>query len=288
MDGQVLRLPVEAIEPDPGQPRRRCDPEGLRELARSIQRDGLQQFPVVRPKPGAPGRWVLVAGERRWRAARLAGLRELPCVVREVDAERAFELAVLENECRQGLDPLEQAEAFARLAARLGSLEAVAARVHKPVAYVEYRVRLLGLRPEYREALRQGLLSLPQAADLARVPAPAQPRVFALYRRGVDPNRVARLISALVEAETQPELPVDPGEARRAADRLGPILERVAAELGRCWDRRELELLGWALEGPIDRHLALVGALIAQLRQLQEALRRAQGRRAVRHGEEVG
>lgn len=280
---RVERLPVGAIEPDPGQPRKVFDPDALRELALSIQKDGLQQYPVVRPNPGEPGRWVLVMGERRWRAAQLAGLTHMPCIVREIqDDEQAFELAVMENELREGLDPIEQAEAYGRLLKRLGSLEAVASRMKKSVAYVEYRVRLLNLRPEYREALRKGILSLPQACDLARVPAESQPRIFAMYRRGADSNEVARVITALLESHEQPELPEVAGEATAAANRLGKVLEEVAARLGRCWSRKDLEVLGWALEGPIDRNLEMVGLLIKQLGQLQDALRRAKARRAVR------
>lgn len=284
-DEAVVRLPVGAIEREARQPRQVFDEMALAALAASIRKDGLQQFPVVRPKPDSPGRYVLIAGERRWRAALLAGLAEIPCVVKDVDEERAFELAMIENLLRENLDALEEAEAFSRLNERLGSLEAVAARLKKTVAYVEYRLRLLSLRPEFRDALRRGILTLPQACDLARVPSPRQPEVFRLYARGTGANEVARVITAMLEAEQQPALPVELSEGRRVAGRLGKVLGEIAAQIGRCYSRKNLELLGWVLDGSVDRNLEILGLIVKQLRQLEEQLRKARARRQVRQSE---
>src|SRR4029434_5536780 len=97
------------------------------------------------------------AGERRWRACQLAGLTEIPCVVRDVDEARTFELAIIENVLRENLRPLKEAEAYGRLMRERGlALDPLAQLVRKTVAYVEYRVRLLNLREEYRDALRRG------------------------------------------------------------------------------------------------------------------------------------
>jgi len=279
--GRVAVLPLSAIRPDPKQPRQVFDEHALKELAHSILTDGLQQYPVVRPADD--GQYVLVAGERRWRAAKLAGLTEIPCVVRDVDEARAFELAIIENVLRENLSPLEEAEAYGRLMRERGlALEPLAQLVRKTVAYVEYRIRLLNLRGEYADALRRGILSLPQACDLARVPRERQPEVFRLYARGVDANAVARLITALLEQQAQTELPVDAGEARQASDRFRKVLDEIATRLRLCYSRKELELLGWVLDGSVDRNLEMLRLIIKQLRQLEEHLRKARARRAVR------
>jgi ParB/RepB/Spo0J family partition protein len=279
--GRVAVLPVSAIRPDPKQPRHVFDEQALKELARSILNDGLQQYPIVRRADD--GQYVLVAGERRWRACQLAGLTEIPCVVRDVDEARAFELAIIENVLRENLTPLEEAQAYDRLMRERGlTLEQLAQLVRKSIAYVEYRVRLLNLREEYRDALRRGILSLPQACDLARVPHEQQPVVFRMYRAGRDANDVARVITALLERQTQMELPVDPGEARQASDRLRKVLNEIAAKLGRCYSRKDLELLGWVLDGSVDRNLEMLRLVMKQLRQLEEHLRKAKARRAVR------
>ena len=247
----------------------------------SIQRDGLIEPLVVRP---TFGKWTLIAGERRWRAAKLAGVERVPCLIRwDVDADRAFELALAENLLREHLTPLEEAAAFRRLMTRYGlSLLEAAARVKKEAAYLEFRLRLLNLRVEYQDALKRKILTLPQAADLARVPAEDQPAVFGMYRAGRDANEVARVISAMLERQAQTELPVDAGEARQASDRFRKLLDEIAVKLGRCYSRKELELLGWVLDGSVDRNLEMLGLIIKQLRQLEEHLRKARARRAVR------
>ena len=279
--GRVAVLPVSAIRPDPKQPRQVFDEQALRELAQSILHDGLQQYPIVRPV--SDGHYVLIAGERRWRACQLAGLTEIPCVVRDVDEARAFELAIIENVLRENLSPLEEAEAYGRLMRERGlALEPLAQLVRKTVAYVEYRVRLLNLREEFRDALRRGILSLPQASDLARVPREQQPVVFRMYLAGRDANDVARVITAMLEQHVQTELPVDAGEARQASDRFRKVLDEIAAKLGCCYSRKELELLSWVLDGSVNRNLELLGLIIRQLRQLEEHLRKAKARRAVR------
>src|SRR2546426_10248404 len=216
---EMRELPVAQITPDPEQPRTESDGAGLQELALSIQRDGLIEPLVVRP---TFPKWTLIAGERRWRAAKLAGVERVPCLIRwDVDADRAFELALAENLLREHLTPLEEAAAFRRLMTRYGlSLLEAAARVEKGAAYLEFRLRLLNLRVEYQDALKRKILSLPQAADLARVPAEQQPVVFRLYQQGRDANEVARVVTAMLEREAQTELPVDAGEARQASDRF--------------------------------------------------------------------
>ena len=125
-DNKVETLPLREIEPDPGQPRKTFDDEALGELAASIAEHGLIQPIAVRPK--AAGGYLIVAGERRWRACRMAGLTEAPVVVKDVTDEQAMELALVENLQREDLDPVEEAVGIHELMARCDLTQEQAAR----------------------------------------------------------------------------------------------------------------------------------------------------------------
>jgi ParB family chromosome partitioning protein len=152
--GDVLReIPIDEVAPNPEQPRRAFDEAGLADLADSIRLHGLLQPIVVEARP--EGGYRLVAGERRLRAARLAGLRSVPAVVRPASesARQALELALVENLQRTDLSPIEEAAAFARLADTFGlSHDAIARRVGRSRPAVSNAIRLLGLPPSIQLA----------------------------------------------------------------------------------------------------------------------------------------
>lgn len=146
------------IDPMPGQPRQEFDDAALKELAESIERSGIIQPLVVRA--GEDGRYRLIAGERRFRAAGLAGLQEVPVVVRDVSDREAFTLALIENIQREDLNAMEEAEAYRHLTDDYGMThEETAQRVGRSRTAVTNALRLLGLPPEVRALVRQGLLS---------------------------------------------------------------------------------------------------------------------------------
>jgi ParB family chromosome partitioning protein len=155
---ELRELPVELITPNPKQPRRRFDEETLAALAGSLGERGMLQPVLVRPKPG--GTYELVAGERRWRAARIAGLDAIPALVRpRADAE-ALELALIENMAREDLNPIEEARACAALVEELGlTREEVGRRVGRGRVAVTNLMRLLDLPDEVAELLEDGTLS---------------------------------------------------------------------------------------------------------------------------------
>ncbi|MGH2880612.1 MAG: ParB/RepB/Spo0J family partition protein [Solirubrobacteraceae bacterium] len=158
-EGEELRdLPVELIVANPNQPRRRFDEEALGALAGSLGERGVLQPVLVRPKPG--GTYELVAGERRWRAARIAGLSEIPALVRPRDDAASLELALIENMAREDLNPIEEARACAALVEELGlTREAVGRRVGRGRVAVSNLLRLLDLPDEVVETIEQGRLS---------------------------------------------------------------------------------------------------------------------------------
>ena len=157
--GDELReLPVELISPNPKQPRRRFDQEALTALAGSLGERGVLQPVLVRPKAG--GTYELIAGERRWRAARIAGLEVIPALVHEREDAEALELALIENMAREDLNPVEEARACAALVEELElTREQVGRRVGRSRVAVSNLIRLLDLPDEVIELLAQGALS---------------------------------------------------------------------------------------------------------------------------------
>jgi ParB family chromosome partitioning protein len=160
----LLSLPIEAIERSPEQPRKRFDDAKLDELAASIREHGVVE-PILVRKQG--GRYRIVAGERRWRAAQRAGLTEVPAIVREATDAEAFEIALVENVQRADLNAIEEAEAYQALVDDHGlTQEQVAERVGKDRSTVANALRLLKLPEDVRDAVRDGRLEMGHARAL--------------------------------------------------------------------------------------------------------------------------
>jgi ParB family chromosome partitioning protein len=220
--GAPRTLPVEALEPSPFQARATPDPAALAELAASIQEHGILQPILVRPKPGAAGKFQILGGERRWRAAQQAKLHDVPVVIRDLDDRAAMAAGLVENLQREDLNALEEAEGYARLLSEFGlKQEALGQAVGKSRSHVANTLRLLNLPPRVREMLRGGTLS----AGHARALLGAQ-----------DPERLASLVVVRGLSVRQTEAlaqaaPRDPA-ARRTAKQDADIaaLERRLTE----------------------------------------------------------
>jgi ParB family transcriptional regulator, chromosome partitioning protein len=175
---ELRQLPVELIFPNPQQPRRQFDEEALVSLADSIRARGVIQPVLVRPVAG--GRYELIAGERRWRAARMAGLETLPAVVRPHDDAGSLELAVIENMAREDLNPVEEARACAALVEELGlTREDVGLRVGRSRVAVSNLMRLLDLPDEALELLERRQLTEGHGRALLMAPDNATRRILA-------------------------------------------------------------------------------------------------------------
>ena len=165
--GRIVFLPLGAIQPNPSQPRRVFDSAALQELAASIAAYGILQPLTVRQQGGV---YQLVAGERRWRAARIAGLRQVPCLLARVDEEDAALLALIENLQRRDLDYMEEAEAIARLLRRYGlSQQQAAEKLGRSQSAVANKLRLLRLEEPVVEALHRYGLTERHARALLRL-----------------------------------------------------------------------------------------------------------------------
>ena len=215
--GGWRETPIELIRRNPEQPRRDFNEADIDALANSIRERGVLQPILVRPDPGAPGEFQIVAGERRWRAAQRAGLRHMPVVVRELDDLAAFEIAIIENVQRSDLNPIEEALGYKTLIDRFGrTQEAVAQTVGKSRSHVANALRLLALPESMQADLRNGRLSAGHARALAGAPDAA-----ALANLVIDKGYSVREAEALArkahgrEAERPARRPRRPQPRRR-------------------------------------------------------------------------
>jgi ParB family chromosome partitioning protein len=169
----LLEIPVDEIDVNPRQPRKEFDPASLQELAGSIRAAGVLQPVIVRRSPA--GRWELIAGERRWRAARLAGLERIPAIVREASDAECLELALVENLLREDLNPMEEAEAYQQILREFGwTQEELARRLGRDRSTIANSLRLLRLPAPIQEDLRAGRLTMGHARALLALTTAAE------------------------------------------------------------------------------------------------------------------
>ncbi len=220
-------LPLAALEPGPFQPRGAMDEGALAELAASIREHGLLQPILARPKRGAAGQFQIIGGERRWRAAQLAGLHEVPVLVKEVSDREAMAAALVENLQRQDLNAVEEAEGYARLSEQFGmTQEALARAVGKSRPHVANTLRLLNLPDRVREMLREGALSAGHARALLAAPDPSL-LATQVVDRGLNVRQTEALAASRAKAPdpaTRRAKPFDPDLRkfeREATERLG-------------------------------------------------------------------
>ena len=169
VDGSVVTAPLAKVQPNPNQPRREFDEQAMLELAQSIEHEGIIQPIIVRRT--APDQYQIIAGERRWRAASLAGLTEVPIIVREADDQKVLELAIVENIQREDLNPIELANAFERMASELSlSHEEIGQKTGKDRATITNSIRLLHLPTAVQEMVSTRKLSPGHARALLKLP----------------------------------------------------------------------------------------------------------------------
>jgi ParB family chromosome partitioning protein len=258
-----FKVAIEEVHPASDQPRRVFDETALAQLVDSIRRDGLLSPLLVRQRSGPEGAgYAIIAGERRWRAAQRAGLKEVPVVVRETTAREAFALALVENLQRADLNPIEEAEAFQRLMDEHGlTQEQLAERVGRDRSTIANALRLLKLPSSVRQMVEGGELSMGQARALLGLDGEA--RITAAARRTAARQLSVRQVEALVrrakrgEAEAPaPASPAGSATLRDLTDRLQRALGarvRVVDQGGR--GRLEID---WSSLDELDRLLDLI------------------------------
>lgn len=246
-----LSLPISQVQPGLNQPRKRFDEEALADLADSIRVHGIIQPLTVRRL--ASGYYQIIAGERRWRAAKLAGLTEVPAVVIEADDRKVMELGLIENLQREDLNPIEEANGYKVLMKDFGmTQEEVSQRVGKSRSSVANATRLLDLPDAVCQLLEEGKLSSGHARALLSAPSSAQQRNLALriIEEGLSVRQTEQAVKRMIRAEDEEEKdegaykPVDPykiyrdAAAKELSDRFG---RRVSIVQGAKKGKLELE-----------------------------------------------
>lgn len=242
-------LPLSQIESCRNQPRRSFDPEKLEELAESIRQHGVIQPLTVRKL--SSGYYQIIAGERRWRAARMAGLEDIPAVVIEADDRTAMELAMIENLQREDLNPIEEAEGFRSLIENYGMTQEQAANsVGKSRSAVANAMRLLGLQPAARKLVEEGSLSAGHARALLPLSPALQTKAAETVVQGQLSVRQTEVLAKklLTEPAEEPEIPEPPKEVDYAAEAQQSLASRLGRGVkivtGRKKGRIELEYYG--------------------------------------------
>jgi ParB family transcriptional regulator, chromosome partitioning protein len=221
-------IPIDSIDPNPYQTRRRINETALEELAESIRASGVVQPVVLRPV--ANGRYQLVAGERRWHASRRAGKTTIPAVVRQISNEQAMEITIIENLQREDLNPVEQARAFERLSREFGlTQEQIASRTGKDRASISNFVRLLKLPEDVQNALEAGTLSFGHGKVLlamAGFPEHLERAAREIIEKQLSVRQTEELVARLLnpqaaeQKQEKPAVPMDPNvrEAQRSLE----------------------------------------------------------------------
>ena len=229
-DGELKNLPVDILQRGVYQPRIDMHPDTLEELANSIRAQGVVQPIVVRPVAG--NRYEIIAGERRWRAAQMAGLHEIPAVIRDVPDQAAMAMALIENIQREELNPMEEAMALHRLIEEFGlTHQQTADAVGRSRASVSNLLRLLGLREEVKRLLENGDLEMGHARALLAIEGEQQ-AVLArqVVARGLSVRETEKLVKRNIEqatAEKKPEKRPDPDVQHL----IGELSERIGAQV---------------------------------------------------------
>lgn len=260
---RVEPIPLEAIDPNPYQPRRVFDHDSLEELAQSIRMDGVIQPILVRP---AGERYTLVAGERRVRAAKIAGLLRIPAIIREIPQDRLLEVTLVENVQRENLNPIEEAQAYDRMSRELGIVhEEIANRTGRDRSTITNYLRLLRLPPDVQQLVAERRISPGHARPLLALTDEEQQRRVAekAAAQGLSVRQVERLVHRLTEEREsgggeEDEARLDPNIAaalREMEQALGTRVRLV--ERGK--DRGKIEIEYYSAED-LDRiYTVIVG-----------------------------
>ena len=257
---RVEQITIERIDPNPYQPRRVFQPDRLEELAQSIRSDGVIQ-PIVVQQNGL--RYTLIVGERRWRAARLAGLTEIPAILRVIPNDRLLEVTLVENIQREDLNPIETAQAFDRMARELEiSHEEIARRTGKERATITNLLRLLKLPPDIQQLVAERRISMGHARAILGLPDEEHQRAVAekAAAQGLSVRQVERLVQRMTEQrEVQ-----DPKDATAVDPNVAAAIQALEQALGtrvrlveKGNQRGRLEIEYYSAEG-LDRIYAVI------------------------------
>ena len=265
--GGATEIAIDLIRRNPAQPRRTFTEENLRELADSLKARGVLQAILVRPDPKEEGKYQIIAGERRWRAARMAGLTSIPAVVRNADELELLEIGIIENVQRSDLNPIEEAEAYEALMNRFGrTQESLASSVGKSRAHITNTLRLLQLPDGARAHVREGRISAGHARAALGAPDPE-----ALIELAVEKGLSVREVEARAR-EARSSAPIE----TKSMDSLSPPVKDINTE---ALEADISRTLGLDVDIRHGKHGGEIRIKYRDLEQLDEVCRRLTAKR---------
>lgn len=271
----VNSLPIKDIYPNPDQPRKFFSQERLKELAESILQNGLLE-PIVVVERGSG--FMIVAGERRWRASNMAGLNEVPVRIIQADARQVAELALLENLQREDLNQVEEALAYQGLMDMGLSMEEVAKKMgFKQTWRIRERLSLLNLDPRYRQSLVKGQITPSQGFELSRLPVDIQHILFEKIISGKADtyNKLRAMSNALLNPPpVQNEMFDIPREEEfvRVTTKYEKMLEKLCHFLRESFSEKDLKVLPRVVRGNVDNNLHRMDQAMSELKRIKKAM----------------
>ena len=266
-------LPHDQIFPNPTQPRQFFHQGKLEELAQSIAENGLMEPLIVVPRDG---RYMIIAGERRWRACGFAGMKEVPVIIKEADDRQVSELALLENLQREDLNVVEEALAYQDLMNRGLTQEEIARKMGmKQTWRIQERLNLLKLTPVFRDYVVKNILSPSQAQEMSRLPEHQQGIVFDKIQAGkLDTyNKLRSMVNSMIQVEEQTSFIVEPSpDEKKVVARYDVMIEKMATFLRNSFNRDDLTVLAKVLTPEAKTNIERIDDMVAHLNKIKRAL----------------
>ena len=275
-------IDLKLLYPNPNQPRKTFHPGKLAELAQSISVSGLME-PLVIVRRGE--KYMIVAGERRWRACTIAGLSDIPVRIIEADEQKVAELALLENLQREDLNILEEAMAYQGLLGMGLTQEEIAAKMGISQSWrIQERLNLLKLEPVFQEYTVKGILTPSQAQEMSRLPKDKQSVVFDRISSGKADtyNKLRSLVNAMIFVKEQESFLPDPTPQEREVNtKYDRMIENIVKFINRCFNRDDMTVLSAVLSPAAKTNIERIDMIILHLNKIKRALLQADSTREV-------
>ena len=269
----MQKTSIDKIFPNPDQPRRYFNPGKLAELAQSIKENGLMEPLIVVPKGGC---FMIIAGERRWRACRIAGLKEIPAIIREANDQQVAELALLENLQREDLNIIEEANAYQALIERGLSQEYIAQKMGISQEWrIQERLNLLKLSPAFQDYVVKGILGPSQAQEMSRLSKDKQEILFKRIESGkLDTyNKLRSFVNSMIQVEDQSSFIMEPSpEEKKVVTRYDMMIEKMATFLRNSFNKEDLTILANVLTPCAQVNMEKIDDMIMHLNKIKRAL----------------
>jgi ParB family chromosome partitioning protein len=269
----MKNLPIEKIFPNPNQPRQYFHPGKLADLAQSIKENGLMEPLIVVPKGD---RFMIIAGERRWRACKIAGLNSIPAIIREADDQQVAVLALLENLQREDLNIVEEANAYQDLINRGLTQEEIAQKMGiGQVWRIQERLNLLKLSPAFQDYVIKGILGPSQAQEMSRLPRDKQEILFQKIQIGkLDTyNKLRLFVNSMIQVEEQSSFIMDPSpEEKKVVSRYDMMIEKMTTFLRSSFNKEDLTILAKVLTPCAQVNMEKIDDMIMHLNKIKRAL----------------